>query len=82
MIRFNSVWVDIQHELYFRFRSLREAYDYHHDWVRSLAKDGVSFLEVPLEAPDEMKAEMISRFMGLPDRVMVYPQSNKTYGKM
>jgi tetratricopeptide (TPR) repeat protein len=79
MVRFGSTWIDIHSELYFRFNSLREAYDYHHDWVRDLARTGVPFLEVPLEAPNEVKAEMISRFVGYPELIAAYPVSNQAH---
>jgi tetratricopeptide (TPR) repeat protein len=76
--RFGQRWTDIHSGIYFQFKTLREAYDYHHDWVRDLASKGMPFLEVPLEAPNEVKAELISRFTGQTGSIASYPVSNKS----
>ena len=76
-LRFGETWSDIHSTLYFNFNSLRQAYEYQHDWVRELASKGMPFLEVPLEAPNELKAKMVSRFVGCPDKITTYPVSNE-----
>jgi hypothetical protein len=75
--RYGAMWKDIHTVLYFQFDSLREAYDYHHDWVRSLANKGTPVLELPLELPNEVKAKLITRFIGQSDTMVPYPESNK-----
>ncbi len=75
--RFGQQWTSIHIELYFRFRNLREAYDYHTDWTQSFANDNHPHLLLPLEMPDSEKASKLSEFAGRPKAAKVYPHANQ-----
>lgn len=73
--RFGAPWRAVHHELYFRFGSLQEAYDYHVAWTAELACQGLPFLELPIEA--EGKARLVSDFIGEPVSAGGYPHANR-----
>jgi hypothetical protein len=71
------LWSDIQIELYFRFRDLREAYDYHTGWVQDQTRAGFPLAHVPLEQPDAIKARTVAGFLGIDGPIPEYPHSNR-----
>jgi hypothetical protein len=72
---FGRPWYEMNHELYFRYESLREGYDRHRDWIADLEKRMVApMLHLPLEAED--KAERLSRYLGNEFPVLAYPRVN------
>ncbi len=72
---FGRPWYDMNHELYFRYESLREGYDRHRDWIAGLEKRMVApMLHLPLEAED--KAERLSRYLGAAFPIREYPRVN------
>lgn len=78
-LSWGPVWNEIHQELHFRFRSLAESYDYHHEWLRALRRDrGELFLEVPLGRDNESNARAVQRFLGVESRQLKYPHSNRT----
>ena len=77
LFNYGRLWSDIQIELYFRFRDLREAYDYHTGWVEDQMRAGVPLALVPLEKPDEIKARTVAGFLGIEGPIPRYPHSNR-----
>ncbi len=72
-----KAWHDIHHELHFRFRTLVESYDFHHEWLAGLRRErGDLFLEVPVEESAEAKAQAVRRFLGETERRAAYPHAN------
>lgn len=74
---YGTAYVDLHRDLYFRFTSLREAYEYHDAWTQSLARSGRLLLDLPLETPDPQKASLVARFLGINGTLPAYPHSNK-----
>lgn len=77
LFNFGRLWSDIQIELYFRFRDLREAYEYHTGWVEDQVRAGFALAHVPLEKPDAIKASTVAEFLGIGGRIPDYPHSNR-----
>jgi hypothetical protein len=75
--RFGQAWRDIHEELYFRFDSLREAYDAHRDWLERLGRAGVHVAELPLEADD--KAARAAAFLAVQRADLPYPHANRAH---
>jgi hypothetical protein len=72
---FGWPWYEMNHELYFRYESLREGYDRHRDWIADLEKRMVApMLHLPLESED--KAERLSRYLGAEFPILEYPRVN------
>ncbi len=78
MTAWGRQWHEIHHELYFRFRSLAESYDYHHEWLRTLARErGDDYLELPIEAPNAEKVAVVRRVLGIEGGPVDYPHANR-----
>lgn len=74
--RYGQYWWDIHHELYYRHRSLREAYDCHHDWIATIAaQNAARCVVLPLDAPD--KAALLAPMFGPPQATVTYPHANR-----
>jgi tetratricopeptide (TPR) repeat protein len=73
--RFGAPWRAIHQELYFRFGSLREAFEHHEAWTAGLARQGLPLLHLPIEA--EGKARLVSDFLGLGVAAGGYPHANR-----
>ena len=76
LLPFGDKWRDIHHELYFRFRTLEEAYGWHEQWAGGLSTASRALLALPVEMPDDEKAERLGRFLGLATGDVAYPRSN------
>ncbi len=74
---FDPLNTEVHHEVYFRFSTLREAFDYQCRWVdRLAAAPGSPVLRLPLDSP--CKAGLVADFLGLGGRIPAYPRSNVT----
>lgn len=78
-VKFGPNYKRIIQELYTRFETLREAYDYQKDWIASLRASGRPILDLPLELPDTEKVVRLRDFMGLSGPLPVYPHVNRAH---
>ena len=76
-VKFGLVYNKLIHELYTRFDTLREAYDYQNDWIAGLRAAGRPVLDLTLELSDAEKSVRLKDFMGLSGPVPHYSHLNR-----